>query len=365
MSVITGVRTQVARIPLGAGRGGSGATQVDLLLVTVTDDAGASGTGFTYALTGGIEAVHALTTGLVRGLVVGTRIDHWPSTWQEVWSKTHRLGRGIALPALSAADIAVWDLRARRAGEPLYRFLGAHRDRVPIYGSGRATHAMSVDELIEGSKAYVSEGYDAIKLRVGARPAAEDVERVAAVRAALGDRIRIMVDCNERLDLPTALWLGRRLADLGVYWMEEPLASDDVAGHAQLAERAGLPIAVGEHLLGRFEFADYLRAGAASVLQPDVPLTGGVTEWLRISAIAEPFGAVLAPHFLPELHVHLAAAVPNCPTVEHFPLIDDVLTETVAIGGGHATPPDRPGHGIRWDPDALDRHTIELPEEGS
>ncbi|MGH3243720.1 MAG: mandelate racemase/muconate lactonizing enzyme family protein [Spirillospora sp.] len=363
MSAIAEVRTRVARVPLGAGRGGSGATRVDLLLVTVTDDEGASGTGFTYALTGGVEAVHALTAGLVRELALGTRLDHWPATWQEIWSRTHRLGRGVALPALSAVDIAVWDLRARRARQPLYRFLGAHRDRVPIYGSGRATHAMSADELIEGAKAYVAEGYGAVKLRVGARPAEEDVERVTAVRAALGDRIRIMVDCNERLDLPTALWLGRRLADLGVYWMEEPLVSDDIAGHAQLAERAGLPIAVGEHLHGRFEFAAYLRAEAASVLQPDVPLTGGITEWLRIAAIAEPFGAVLTPHFLPELHTHLALAVPNCPIVEHFPLIDDVLTETITVDDGHAVPPERPGHGIRWDPDALDRYNFEPPKE--
>ncbi|GLZ38402.1 mandelate racemase/muconate lactonizing enzyme family protein [Actinokineospora sp. NBRC 105648] len=363
MSTIASLQTQVARIPLGAGRGGSGATEVALLLATVTDDEGAVGTGFTYALTGGIEGVHALTAGIVRERVTGTRLDHWPRTWQDVWARTHRLGKGIALPALSAVDIAVWDLRANRAGEPLYRFLGAHHDRVPIYGSGRATHAMSVDELVEGSRSYLAEGYDAVKLRVGARRAEEDLERVAAVRTALGDGVRIMVDCNERLDLPTALWLGRKLADLGVYWMEEPLGSDDIAGHAQLAERAGLPIAVGEHLHGRFEFANYLRAGAASVLQPDVPLVGGVTEWLRISAIAEPFGAVLAPHFLPELHVHLAAAVPNCPTVEHFPLIDDVLSETVEIAGGFATPPERPGHGIRWDRDALDRFRTDLPQE--
>ncbi|MER7209007.1 mandelate racemase/muconate lactonizing enzyme family protein [Streptosporangium sp. NPDC000239] len=352
---IADLSTAWVRVPLGAGRGGSGATRVDLLHVTLTDDEGATGTGFTYALTGGAEALYALLTGLVKEMAEGTPLDAWPRRWHEITAATRRLGRGVALPALSAADIAVWDLRARRAELPLYRYIGAHTDTVPVYGSGRSTHAMTVDELIEGSRRYVAEGYDAVKLRVGARRAEEDVARVRAVREALGDDLRIMVDCNERLDLPTAVWLGRRLDDLGVYWIEEPLPSDDLAGHAQLAARQGVPVAVGEHLHGRHEFANYLREGAASVLQPDVPLCGGVTEWLRISAVAEVFGAVLTPHFLPELHINLAAAVPNCAYVEHFPLIDEVLAETLPVSGGVAAPPDRPGHGMLWDGAALDR----------
>jgi L-alanine-DL-glutamate epimerase-like enolase superfamily enzyme len=347
VSVLTDLRTQWVTVPLGAARGGSGATQVDLLH---------EGTGFTYSLTGGAEGVHALLGTTVREEVLGRPLDHWPRCWQSVWDRTHRLGRGVALPALSAVDIAVWDLRARAAQLPLYRFLGAHRDSVPIYGSGRSTHSMSVDELVEGTRSYLAEGYDAVKLRVGVRRPEEDVERVGAVREAVGEGVRIMVDCNERLDLPTAQWMARRLTDLHVFWMEEPLPAGDIAGHATLARNSGVPIAVGEHLHGRFEFGAYLRAGAASVLQPDVPLTGGVTEWARISAAAEVHGAVLSPHFLPELHVHLATAVPNCSSVEHFPLIDDVLLETVQVQDGMATPPDRPGHGIRWDDAALDRH---------
>jgi L-alanine-DL-glutamate epimerase-like enolase superfamily enzyme len=355
VSVIADLSTQWVAIPLGEARGGSGATQVDLLHVRLTTDDGLEGTGFTYALTGGAEGVHALLTTTVRESTLGCPLDSWPRCWQSIWERTHRLGRGVALPALSAVDIAVWDLRARAAGLPLFRFLGAHRDDVPIYGSGRATHRMSIEELVGGAESYLTDGYDAIKLRVGARRAEEDVERVRAVREAVGDRVRIMVDCNERLDLPTALWMNHRLNELGVYWMEEPLHSGDVAGHATLARRSPVPLAVGEHLHGRFEFGAYLREGAAAVLQPDVPLTGGVSEWLRISAAAEIFGAVLSPHFLPELHVHLAAAVSNCPYVEHFPLIDDVLLETVQVRQGLAVPPDRPGHGIRWDSAALDR----------
>ncbi|MEV6121601.1 mandelate racemase/muconate lactonizing enzyme family protein [Streptomyces sp. NPDC052077] len=358
MSRIARIATSHHAIPLGAGRGGSGATQVDLILVRVTDDEGAEGLGLTFGLTGGAGAVRHLIDHDLTDLCLGTALDHWPATWEKAWARTHRLGRGHALPALSGLDIAVHDLRARRAGLPLYRYLGAHRDTVPIYGSGRATHAMSIDELIEGSRSYVAEGLDAVKLRAGALGAEEDVRRVAAVREALGPSVRIMVDCNERLDLPTALWMARRLADLGVYWMEEPLRSDDIEGHRQLAERGGVPVAVGEHLQGRFEFAQYLRRDAASVLQPDPPLGGGVTEWLRVSAVAEAGSAVLSPHFLPELNVHLALAVPNCPYVEHFPLIDGVLTETIEIRDGHALPPDRPGHGLCFDEGLLEKYRI-------
>jgi L-alanine-DL-glutamate epimerase-like enolase superfamily enzyme len=354
MATITEVSTIWARVPLRSGRGGSGATKVDVLLVTVTDDEGASGTGFTYALTSGADGVHALLAGTIRDLVVGTEVDYWSQCWQKVWDDTHRLGRGLAVPALSAVDIAVWDLRARRAGAPLFRFIGAHCDDVEIYGSGRATHAMSTEQLITGARSYKDEGYNAVKIRIGARRAEEDIARVRAVRDAVGDGVRIMVDCNERLDLPTALWASAQLANLGIYWLEEPLRSDDVAGHATLAAAQPTAVAVGEHLHGRFEFAAYLRAGAATVLQPDAALCGGVTEWLRISPIAEAFGATLSPHFLPELHVHLATAVPNCTYIEHFPLIDDVLLETLPIKHGRARPPARPGHGMLWNYDVLD-----------
>ncbi|MEU8346279.1 L-alanine-DL-glutamate epimerase [Actinomadura meyerae] len=358
MSTIAHLTTSHHAIPLGAGRGGSGATRVDLVIVTVEDSDGGTGTGFTFGLTGGAGAARHLLENDLRAAVTGTRLDHWPATWEALWNVTHRLGRGHALPAVSALDIAVHDLLAVERGLPLYRYLGAHADSVPIYGSGRATHAMSDAELVEGAERYAADGIHAVKLRAGVLGLERDVARVARVRSALGDATRIMVDCNERLGLADAIWLARRLADLGVYWIEEPLRSDDVEGHRQLAARGGLPVAVGEHLLGRFEFAQYLQRRAASVLQPDPPLCGGVTEWRRIAAIAEAGSAVLSPHFLPELNVHLALSAPNCSYIEHFPLLDGVLLETIEISDGRARPPDRPGHGLRFDPDALRAHRV-------
>jgi L-alanine-DL-glutamate epimerase-like enolase superfamily enzyme len=351
------VDARLVRLPLGAARGGSGATQLDVVHVTVADSDGATGTGFTYALGPGGAALQAMVCA-IREIVLGADIGRWARAWRQVWSMTHRLGRGVAIPALSAIDIAVWDLRARRAKVPLHRLLGTFHDAVPIYGSGRATHSMSVDELVEGAQSYLGEGFGAIKLRAGALGLDEDLRRIRAVRDAVGAGVRIMVDCNERLTFAEALWLGTRLAELNIFWLEEPLVSDDVTGHARLAAHLDVPIAVGEHLIGRYEFADYLRHGAAATLQPDAPLMGGISEWQHVGVLADTANATISPHFLPELHVHLAAANPAATYVEHFPLLDDLLLDTLQPTNGELVPPDRPGHGMAWDDEALDKHTV-------
>jgi L-alanine-DL-glutamate epimerase-like enolase superfamily enzyme len=339
---------------LGQGRGGSGATQVELIIVTLRLDNGNTGTGFTYALTGGGTSIKALIDDTLSEQVVGSSLLEWDAKWHQLWHMTHRLGRGVALPAISAIDIAVWDAKARESQLPLYQLLGAIRDEVPVYGSGRATHSMTTEQLIEGAQSYIAEGYKAIKLRAGAFSLAEDVQRISTVRQAVGPDIQIMIDCNERLNYADALWLGKKLADLDIYWMEEPLAADDVLGHKRLAEQLNLNIAVGEHLQGRFEFVQYIDQRAASILQPDAPLVGGISEWKRIATIAEGFGLSISPHFLPELHIHLAASTNNCISIEHFPLIDDVLETTLQAHNGYMRVPQTPGHGIQWDEEKLE-----------
>ncbi|HZV74213.1 MAG TPA: mandelate racemase/muconate lactonizing enzyme family protein [Conexibacter sp.] len=358
MTSIAALDARLLRVPLGAARGGSGATQLDVVLVTLTDSDGCAGTGFTYALTGGAEAVLTMVEATFREPVVGSSTADWDRTWERLRAATHRIGRGVSLPALSALDIAVWDLRAHAAELPLHRLLGSRRDAIPVYGSGRATNAMSVEELVAGTQSYLDEGYRAVKLRVGTRPVEEEVARMAAVREAVGPQARLMVDCNERLDYASAVRLGAELAQLGFHWLEEPLPAGDLAGHARLAAQLDVAIAAGEHLQGRHDFAAYLRSGAASVLQPDAPLAGGITETMRIATVAEALGATISPHFLPELHVHVCLAAASATYVEHFPLLDDLLAETLVAEDGLMRAPERPGHGIAWDPDALERFEV-------
>lgn len=355
--VVDRVRVRLANVPLGAARGGSGATRLQVVHVTLTTDDGAEGTGFSYALGAGAEAVVAMLEAVHLPAVESMPLTRWDRTWYAIRDKTHRLGRGVTQLATSAIDIAVWDVRARRAGLPLYQLLGGRGDAVPIYGSGRATHAMSTEELVEGAQAYLAEGYRAIKLRAGLHDPTTDVRRTAAVREAVGPDVTIMVDCNERLDVATAQWLAPRLAELGVFWLEEPLRAHDVAGHRALAASSPVPLAVGEHLQGLAEFTPYADPAVAGVLQPDAPITGGVSEFLRIATLAETRGLALSPHFLPELHVHLAAAASTATWIEHFPLVDDLLGEVLRPRAGIVDVPRRPGHGMVWDEAALDTYT--------
>jgi L-alanine-DL-glutamate epimerase-like enolase superfamily enzyme len=303
-----------------------------------------------------VQAARAIIDPVFGPRIKGADLLAWDRLWHDLWQQTRRSGHGAGLAALSALDIAVWDLRARSAGLPLFRMLGAHREQVPVYGSGRATHQMSDSDLVAGALAYVNEGYHAVKLRAGALGIERDHARVTAVREAVGPGVQIMIDCNERLNLAEAQRLAHRLAPLDITWLEEPLPADDVAGHQLLAARSPIPIAVGEHLQGRFEVKRYLDCGGAAVIMPDAPLTGGVSEWLRIATLAEASGVAVSPHFLPELHVHLAAAARAATWIEHFPLIDDLLLDTLVPRDGTIAPPDRPGHGMLWDQAALDRY---------
>lgn len=357
MKIMT-AEADLLRVPLGAGRGGSGATELELIVVHLHLENEEVGVGFTYSLNGGGGSILSLIEDLIFPRAKDLDMMYWDRVWDELWAMTHRLGSGISSLAIAAVDIAVWDARAKTHDLPLYQLLGARRHEIPVYGSGRSIHSMSVEQLIEGAQQYVNEGYHAIKLRVGAKAPEEDVSRVAAVRRAVGEEVRIMVDCNERLDYPTALWLGKRLEEYGIYWMEEPLPSQFVDGYRQLAQNLAVPIAAGEHLHNQYEFADYVRQGAASILMPDAPIVGGITEWMRIASTAEAFGVSVSPHFLPELHIHCALATPNCVAVEHFPLIDDVLTESLVPEDGQMKPFDRRGHGIVFDPDKVDRFRI-------
>lgn len=351
-AAIDRVQARLVAVPLGAARGGSGATQLQLVHLTVTDSDGAEGSGFTYTLGSGAEAVLALLEAVHVPAIANLPLWQWDRTWYQLLANTHRLGTGVTQLATSAVDIAVWDLRARRAGLPLHRLLGSKRDTIPIYGSGRAAHAMSVDELVVGAHAYVDEGYSAIKLRAGFHSPANDVARTAAVRDAVGPNVTIMIDCNERLDLTTAQWLAPRLAELDVYWLEEPLPASDIAGHRTLANRSPVPLAVGEHLLGLPAFVPY--TSSAGVWQPDAPLTGGVSEFLRIAALAEAHGVAISPHFLPEFHVQLAAAATTSTWIEHFPLIDELLLDVLHPHNGVVDVPACPGHGMAWNDDAID-----------
>jgi L-alanine-DL-glutamate epimerase-like enolase superfamily enzyme len=217
---------------------------------------------------------------------------------------------------------------------------------------------LDTTELVAGARKSADAGWAGVKLKVGKPKLHEDLERLHAVRDEVGPGVEIMVDANQAFDLAEARRRAFAFAPIGLAWFEEPLPADDVGSHAALARSTSIPIAVGESLYSMGQFRDYLARGAASIVQVDVARIGGITPWLKVAHLAEAFNVSVCPHFLMELHVSLAAAVPNGRYVEHIPQLRAVTTNRLRIADGHAIAPDTPGLGIDWDRDAIDDRRV-------
>jgi L-alanine-DL-glutamate epimerase-like enolase superfamily enzyme len=218
---------------------------------------------------------------------------------------------------------------------------------------------LTIDELVAGAVHAREQGWPGVKLKVGKPDLSEDAERIQAVRAAVGPRMHIMVDANQSMTYPQAKRWARMLEQHDVFWFEEPLPAEDITGHAHLANATSVPIAVGESLYSPSHFREYLAAGAAGIVQVDAARIGGITPWLKVAHLAETFNVPVAPHFLMELHVSLAAAIPNALYVEYIPQLRAVTTEEVKVEAGYAVAPSEPGLGIAWDRDAIERLRVD------
>lgn len=355
---ITTAESWMLRFPSDRVRAERADEQFELIGVTLRDSGGEQGTGWTFTSDyGGGEAVKALLDVVLLPRVRGRDAIEVEAINDELFHFTHRLGHGLTSMAIAAVDIALWDLRARQAGVSLAKILGQVRDRVPCYGSGKASPSLPIEDLVSLSAGYIEEGFDAVKLRVGREPD-QDMVRVRAVREAIGPGPRILCDANERLSLPTALWLGKQLAAQDVYWFEEPILSQDIEGYKRLRAALPMAIALGEHVHSRRDFIPYIQSGVIDVVQPDMCLLGGVTETMRIGRIADSFGLALAPHFMTVLHIHVAAALPRSTYVEYYPFMDDLLVEGLVVEKGNLLVPTRPGHGVEFNQDAWKRYRV-------
>jgi L-alanine-DL-glutamate epimerase-like enolase superfamily enzyme len=227
-----------------------------------------------------------------------------------------------------------------------------------LYDTENGWLQLSTEELVTGAKAAVDAGWHGVKVKVGKPTAVEDFERLLAVREAVGPRFAVMVDANQSMTCAEAIRRAELFAPLHLGWLEEPLPADDVDGHARLARATSIPVAVGESLYSLAQFREYLQRGAASIVQVDVARIGGITPWLKVAHLAEAFGVDVCPHFLMELHVSLAAAVPNGRFVEHIPQLRAITTREMSVVDGQAVAPDEPGLGIAWDRDAMDDRRV-------
>jgi L-alanine-DL-glutamate epimerase-like enolase superfamily enzyme len=276
-----------------------------------------------------------------------------PAAWQAMVRAIRNLGRpGIASMAISAVDVALWDLKARLLDMPLVDLLGACRERVPIYGSGGFTSS-TIEELERQLGGWAAAGIPRVKMKVGREPA-RDPERVRAARAAIGGA-ELYVDANGAYDRKQALGLAGRFAEFGVSWFEEPVSSDDLAGLRLIRDRApaGMDVAAGEYGYDAFYFRRMLEADAVDVLQADATRCGGFTGFLRAGVLCEAAGIPLSSHCAPALHVHAACAAPAMRHLEYFEdhvRIDAMLFDGVPAPEAGALAPDRsrPGHGVEF-----------------
>ncbi|MFC9691835.1 mandelate racemase/muconate lactonizing enzyme family protein [Kribbella sp. NPDC056951] len=321
-------------------------TEIVLLFAEISTAQEQHGIGFSYSKRAGGPAQYAHARE-----VAGQLIGEDPSDIAKVYDKLlwagASVGRsGVATQAIAAIDIALWDLKAKRAGLPLAKLLGAHRDSVRAYNtSGGFLHA-SIDEVRERAAQSLADGIGGIKLKVGQPDSRIDLERVRAVREHLGDAVPLMVDANQQWDRPTALRVGRSLEQFDLVWIEEPLDAYDAEGHAQLAAALDTPIATGEMLSSVGEHVRLIEARAADIIQPDAPRIGGITSFLKLATLADHAGLQLAPHFAMEIHLHLAAAYPREPWVEHFEWLNPLFNERLETVDGRMLVPDRPGLGF-------------------
>jgi L-alanine-DL-glutamate epimerase-like enolase superfamily enzyme len=319
-------------------------------IVRVTDTDGAVGTGYAYTIGTGGPAIVSLLERTLAPRLLGREAEEIEGIWRDLLFATHATAVGaITSLALAAIDTALWDLRCRRAGLPLWRMAGGAKASVPLYTTEGGWLHLPAGALAEDAAAMKAKGFAGAKLKIGKPSIAEDRARLRAVRDAVGEDFRIMVDANQAFDLAEAMRRADMLAEARIHWFEEPMPADDVGAHARLARHSRVPIAVGESMYSLSQFKDYLEQGAASVVQVDVARIGGITPWLKTAHMAEAFSIPVCPHFLMELHVSLVCAVPNAPMLEYIPQLDAITTSRLDIRDGRAHPPEAAGLGIDWD----------------
>lgn len=321
-------------------------TEVSMLFAEVDTESGYEGLGFSYSKRAGGPGQYAHAVQVAPELL-GEDPNDIARLWDKlVWAGASVGRSGLSTQAIAALDIALWDLKAKRAGLSLAKLLGAHRDSVRCYNTSGGFLHTPLEQVLDNAATAVERGVGGIKIKVGHPDGGVDVKRVAAVRERLGDDVPLMVDANQQWDRATALRRCRELERFDLVWIEEPLDAYDHAGHARLAAACDTPIATGEMLTSVAEHAELIRAGAADILQPDAPRVGGVTPFLRLLALAEHAKLPVAPHFAMELHVQLAATYPLEPWVEHFDWLEPLFVERLEITGGRMIVPDRPGLGL-------------------
>lgn len=321
-------------------------TEIVFLFAEIATDDDHHGLGFSYSKRAGGPAQYAHAKEVARNLLGEDPSDIGRVYQKLLWAGASVGRSGVATQAIAALDIALYDLKAKRAGLSLAKLLGAYRDSVRCYNTSGGFLHLSIEQVRERADRSLAGGIGGIKLKVGQPQSRIDLDRVGRLREHLGDDVPLMVDANQQWDRPTAMRVGRALEEFDLTWIEEPLDAYDSEGHAQLAQALDTPIASGEMLSSVAEHIALIENRSVDILQPDAPRIGGITSFLRLAALADQAGLQLAPHFAMEIHLHLAAAYPREPWVEHFEWLNPLFNERLETRAGRMIVPNRIGLGF-------------------
>ena len=359
---ISKIQTRIVRLPadepLADGPATPGATR-DIVTLRVATDAGIEGIGYTFfgaALTGTLR--HAVET--LGELTVGED----PLRPEAIAAKLRTAAAGsgpggILTLALSAIDIALWDIRGKALDQPLWRMIGGFRERVPTYASGALMRTFPLDHLVKAAPRLVEKGFRQMKTQLAlpgdSRPERE-VERIRRVRESIGPSIDLMCDINQRWRVEQAIDIGRRIEDVHLFWLEDVTAHDDYPGIARVSDALATPVAGGEYLYGPVPFRHMMEARSVDIVMIDLMRAGGITQWLKIAGMAEAHNLPVVSHLVPEIHVHLIAAIPNGLTVEYMPWTARLFEEVPLPDKGELAVPRQPGLGLKFDEAAIKRY---------
>lgn len=332
---------------------------VGYVLVTLEGSDGVTGEGFVFTLNAAKLKAFDEVIREFSHLVEGEDPDFVERIWENAWAEMNPYGhKGMTVGALSAIDTACWDMKGKAVGLPLHRMFGACRHRIKTYASGGLWLSDSIDELAREAEQFVADGFHAMKVRIGKPDWRDDFERVRAVRNAIGPNIELMVDANQGLTVKQAIRLGRRLEELDIFWLEEPVAAHDLAGHAEVRSRLDTPVASGESEYSRFGMRTMIEAKAADILMPDLQRIGGLSELRRTAALTSAYNIPISPHLFTEYSLSIAGSAPNCMSVEHMPWNAPLFNEAMEMEDGSIVIPERPGTGFTFNQDAIQQFKI-------
>ena len=349
---------RIAREHSPATRGGD---VIDFVTLVLRSDEGLTGIGYagfqSPLLTPALKAT-------VDGLAEAT-VGSDPMDTEAVGARLRRIGggspAGLLTRALSAIDVALWDLKGKALGQPVYKLLGGYRDRVPTYQSGFLWRPSTLEELDRDARRLVAEGFRSMKFRLGAEPTvAGELARVDAMRNAVGPDVDLMIDINQGWDVNRAIRVGRELAHYDIYWLEDPTTFDDFDGLARIARALDTPIAAGEYVYGIAPFRQLIEQRSVDIVMVDLLRVGGITEWMKVAHLAEAHNLPVVSHLAPEVLVHALAAVPNGLTLEYMPWAFPLFRKVPEAVGGEVALPGEPGLGLEFEEDLLARSELAL-----